>query len=240
MKELPSYSQLSCFSPRAVAGLYRLLGLSLIARVLTDAQAGVWRVHTGELFPWRHLPVVPLYPVSLLALEWTLLVSSGALLVALCWQKVALRLALVGTLMALSQRYSNQMALMLMVLVFCNLQVVSVQQAAQGEHPQLRLVRLQLLVVYFFSALHKLLAGFWDGRALVNLLHVSPALGQLLAILALAAELLLPAVFLLGWRKLGLLGVIGLHLGFMVALPGLWPFTLTMVALAWSWQPAPS
>lgn len=231
--------QLSRFSPRAVAGLYRFLGLSLIARVLTDAQAGVWRVHTGELFPWRHLPIVPLYPPLVLALEWLVLLGSGALLVALRWQKLALRLALLGTLMALSQRYANQMALTLIILLFCNLQPVRVEHAALGPHPQLGLVRLQLLVVYFFSALHKLQAGFWEGQALVNLLHVSPVVGQLLAFVTLLAELGLPAVFLLGWRKLGLLGVMGLHVGFMLALPGLLPFTLTLVALAWSWQRGP-
>ena len=49
-----------------------------------DLYNGIWRVQTGELYPYRHIPIVPLYGPVGLAIEWTLL---AALAVAL-WRGV--------------------------------------------------------------------------------------------------------------------------------------------------------
>jgi hypothetical protein len=227
-------------TPRAVTGFHRFLGASLIARMLTDLSAGIYRVHSRELFPWRHLPIVPLYPPSLLLLEWLLLISSGAALLLFPLQRATLRvalwIALTATVMGLSQRYSNQTALALIVLLSCVLKPATAEDLKRElDYPNLDLVRYQLLIVYGFSALNKISAGFLSGEALSALLRLQPVMGQSLSWAVVLAELALPVLFITRKSRIGWLGVLVLHTAFSVLMPGLLPFGLLMLALATLW-----
>ena len=126
------------------------------------------------------------------------------------------------------------------LLLFAALRPVDCDDARQlqGRHPNVALLRYQLIVVYVFSALNKLLHGFMDGHVLTALLGISPQLAQPLAWLIVLAELVAP---LLCWRapRAGLAVVAGLHIGFAACMPGLWPFTVTMIALAVLFQRGP-
>ena len=68
------------FDARAVAWFLRILGVALVADVAAEISAGVWGVHTGALYPWRHIDIIPLYPERGLAIEWTLRALAGAAL----------------------------------------------------------------------------------------------------------------------------------------------------------------
>jgi hypothetical protein len=223
-------------TPAALTGFYRLLGASLVARVATDACAGIYGVHTGELFPWRHLPLVPLYSPLVLALEWFLLGASGLALLTLRSIRVALCVALLATGMGLSQRFSNQSALALIVLVLCTLDItLPTDLGERVQRPNLDLIRYQLLIVYGFSALNKLRAGFLNGDTLAHLLHIPHSVSQPLSWAAVLAELALPLLFVAKRCGTAWVGVLVLHTGFSLLLPGLLPFGLLMLALATLW-----
>jgi hypothetical protein len=208
--------------------------------MVTDWGAGIYRVHTGELFPWRHLPVVPLYSPKLLLLEWLLLVASGLALLLLTQLRVALYVALFATAMGLSQRYSNQGALALIVLVCCVLKPTTPSDlTTRAAAPHLDLLRYQLLIVYGFSALNKIRAGFLSGAALATLLHIPLPLAHLGSWLVVLTELLLPLLLVRKQPHLAWLGVLLLHLAFSLLMPGLIPFGLLTLALATLWLPLP-
>lgn len=224
-------------TPRALAGFYRLLGASLIARGVTDCNAGIHRVHSGELFPWRHLPIVPLYPPGVLVVEWLLLAVSGVALLLLVRLRAALFVALLATGMGLSQRYSNQGALALIVLICCVLKPTTpIELQHRVASPNLDLLRYQLLIVYTFSALNKTRAGFLSGATLSNLLSLPLSWAGFASWAVVLGELLLPLLFL--WRpRPAWAGVLLLHLAFSFLMPGLVPFGLLMLALATLWLP---
>lgn len=218
---------------RPLEWFYRLVGLALLAQVLTDAQANLWAVHTGKLFAWQHLPGVPLYSTRGLALEWLALTVAGLGLLTAVQRRWAVRLALLTVLVGLSQRYANHRALLAIALMFAGLRHLDPADAGQlGErHPNVALLRQQLVIVYAFSALNKLLHGFTDGHVLTLLLGLSPALARPAAWLVVAAELAAPLCL---WQApaLGLVLVALLHVGFAEWMPSLWPFSFTMIALA--------
>jgi len=92
-------------------------------------------------------------------------------------------------------------------------------------------VRAQLVIVYAFSALNKLTHGFASGDSLANLLRLSSPSARVLSGAVIAAELALPIV-LLRFPRVGLAGVVMLHLGFGLLVPGVWSFALAMIAMA--------
>lgn len=233
-----AFFSLEPLTPRALTGFYRLLGASLIARVATDWSAGIYGVHTGELFPWRHLPIVPLYPPGLLLVEWLLLAASGVALLMLTRLRVALYVALLATAMGLSQRYSNQGALALIVLSCCALKPTTPSDLeAQPHHYHLDLARYQLLIVYGFSALNKLRASFSNGESLSALLGVPLSVARPVSWLVVLSELVLPLLFVAKMQRLAWTGVLLMHLTFSLLMPGLIPFGLLMLALATLWLP---
>ena len=59
-----------------------LLGATLLVCVSEDIGSGVWRIHSGEIFPWRHMGFVPLYSPAGLVLEWIGLGLGGVLIAA--------------------------------------------------------------------------------------------------------------------------------------------------------------
>jgi hypothetical protein len=220
---------------RAVTWSLRLFGAALLAEVAFEAWAGVWDVHAGRLYPWRHLPILPLYPTWALAIEWSVEALAGIALLANAKVSIALRAAAIVTLVAVLERYSNHGALLFLVALFY---AMAPPSSETDEQPTLGLLRAQLVIVYGASALNKIAHGFLSGRSLENLLGFSHGVAQALAIATVVAELGLPV--LLWWRpRLGLVGVIALHLGFAVFLSGLASFGLAMTALAVLFVPAP-
>jgi len=227
------------FDARAVTWFLRVFGLALVVDVATELMTGVWQVHTGNFYPWRHLGIVPLYPATVLAIEWTLRVSAGlALLLGARQPKVvaaAVRVGALALFAAVLQRYSNHGALLFLIALYLTIAPPDVTAKTFDDlpHPALGLVRAQLVIVYVFSALNKLTHGFSSGHSLMNLLGGRMALGpaRTLSWLALAAELAAPLV-LLRWPRAGLALVVAMHLGFSLLLPGIASFGLAMIAIA--------
>ena len=225
------------FDARAVAWFLRLYGLALLVDVATEVGAGVWNVHTGQLYPWRHLGIIPLYPARGLAIEWGLRSLAGfALALGARRPRVivlAVRVLTPTLFVAVLERYSNHGVLLFLIALFLSIAPPDLTRADfdQQAHPALGLVRAQLVVVYVFSALNKLTHGFGRGDSLANLLAVGPATARILSWSVIAAELALPIV-LLRWPRLGLPGVIALHVVFAVLVPGVWSFALAMIAMA--------
>lgn len=223
-------AELDRFEARSAHLFLRLFGVSLLVNVATEIHTGVWQVHTGALYPWRHIPIVPLYPAPVLALEWALTVLAGALLVARRHVVVATRLAAIATLSAVLQRYSNHGVLLFLVALFLSFDP-SVPETGTFVRPNLGLVRAQLVIVYVFSALNKMLHGFSSGASIANLLHLPLAWARPMAVGALVAELALP-ILLFVRPRLGIAGVVALHAVFAVAVPGTTSFALVMIAMA--------
>lgn len=201
-------------SDRSVRVFRILFGLALVANVITEALSGVWHVHDGTFYPWHHLPFVGLYPAWALAVEWTITALAGVLFAM--GHRHAAKLAAVVLLVGLSQRYSNHAALLFLVALFSTL--------------DLGLVRAQILIVYGFGALNKIVHGFLSGDSLMNLL----GLPRPYSIVVVAAEVMLP-ILLVMRPRIGLVGVVAMHLAFSVFMPGLSSFALCMIAMAVLW-----
>ena len=227
------------FDARAVTWFLRLFGAALVVDVASEVRAGVWHVHTGRLYPWRHLGMVPLYPASVLAIEWTLRVAAGlALAVGARHVKVvgaAVRVAALVLFVAVLERYSNHGVLLLLVAFYLTIAPIDVTSPAFAErdHPALGLVRAQLAIVYVFSAVNKLAHGFAGGGSLSNLLGSTLPLGasRALSVTVIVTELALPLV-LLRWPRAGLVGVVTMHAAFAALVPGVASFGLAMIAMA--------
>jgi hypothetical protein len=227
------------FDARAVTWFLRVFGVALVVDVATEVAAGVWGVHAGRLYPWRHLGILPLYPPGALAVEWAVRALAG-LALALAPRSarvvvVAARLAAAVLLVAVLERYSNHGALLLLVALFLSLAPpdVTSRSFAEVAHPALGLVRAQLVIVYAFSALNKLTHGFANGESLANLLGgaVTPGPARALSWLVIAAELMLPFL-LIRSPRVGIAMVVAMHAGFSALVPGVASFGLAMVAMS--------
>lgn len=227
------------FDAHAVIRFLRLFGAALVVDVVTEVMAGVWHVHTGKLYPWRNLGIVPLYPASVLAIEWALRAAAGLMLVMGARHakvlSAAVRIAAPGLFIAVLERYSNHGVLLFLIAFFLTLAPLDVTAPSFGERdqPALGLVRAQLAIVYVFSAANKLAHGFAGGHSLSNLFGSALPQGatQVLSVLVIATELALPLV-LLRWPRVGLAGVVAMHVGFAALVPGVASFGLAMIAMA--------
>jgi hypothetical protein len=110
------------FDARAVTWFLRIYGVALIVDVVSETVAGVWRVHTGQYYPWRNLGIVPLYPASVLAAEWALRAGAGVALIAGAPRvrvvSTAVRVAAVVLFVGVLERYSNHGVLLFLVAFF--------------------------------------------------------------------------------------------------------------------------
>lgn len=227
------------FDARAVTWFLRIYGVALIVDVVSEMLAGVWRVHTGLYYPWRNLGVVPLYPASVLAVEWALRGGAGVALVAGARRvrvvSAAVRVAAAVLFVAVLERYSNHGVLLFLVAFFLTIAPpdVAAEDFGVREHPALGLVRAQLVIVYVFSAINKLAHGFGSGRSLAHLFGgaMSPSAGAVLSIAVIATELAIP-VLLVRRARIGLAVVIAMHVVFAVLVPGVISFGVAMTALA--------
>ena len=227
------------FDARAVTWFLRVFGVALVVDVLTEVAAGVWHVHTGRFYPWRHLGIVPLYPASVLAVEWAFRAAAGLALVAGAVRPrvvaTAVRVAALVLFVPVLERYSNHGALLFLIAFFLAVAPPDVTALSFAEigHPALGLVRAQLVIVYVFSALNKLAHGFVDGRSLTNLLgdSLAPGPARALSWLVVATELAIPIVLLRAPRA-GIALLLAMHLAFAALVPGVASFGLAMLAMA--------
>jgi hypothetical protein len=227
-------SRLSGLESSQLRWFYRLLGAALVARLWTDEQSGIWRVHTGELFPWRHLPGIPLYSTSALLIEWSALALAALGLLSGVQLRASLYLGVVAILMGLSQRYANQNVLLLLILVFATLRLMSPSDLATREpdSPNFALIRWQLWIVYGFSITNKLAHGFLSGDAIEALFGAGVSVSRLAAFGVVAAEALVPMLLSSGNERVGFCAAVLLHGTFALAMPGLWPFSFAMLSMA--------
>jgi hypothetical protein len=226
-------ADLERFSRRSVRAFEVLYGAALVTEVVTDAASGSLRVHTGELYPWRWIGLVPLWPPWVLVIVWSLLAACGVAIAAGRARAIAPRLAALLTCAWVLTRYSNHGTLLFLVALFLAIAPPRPDAAGFEEvtHPNLGLLRAELAIVYFFTALNKITHGFLRGVSLANLLGWSLEATRPLSALVVLAEVALP--FVLVWRpRLGIAGIAALHGAFVLAMPGLWSFALAMLALA--------
>lgn len=225
-------------SRAALEWSFRILGAAVIVMAVQEFLAGHLGVHAGEMYGRRpaFLPLLP--PAGMIAL-WIVQVVAGAALIAGWKRSLVLRVAAAAVLLALTQSYFNQKMFLALTLLAFSIEPPHSKEAG----PSVQAVRAQLLLLYIASAAFKLRDGFGSGDSLAAALEqladrgltpwiVLPlAAAPLLSKLAIAAELALP-VALLRTPRAGVAGVVLLHLGFALCLPGLWPFTLTACAAA--------
>ena len=227
----------SRFDARAMLWFLRLYGLAVVVDVATEGWSGVWGVHTGALYPWRHLGILPLYPARGLAVEWALRVLGGLALALGARDVRVVRLGvrvLVPVLfVAVLERYSNHGVLLFLLALFLSIAPPDLARPSfdAESHPALGLVRAQLVIVYAFSAINKVTHGFGRGDSLANLLALGAGPARALSLAVIAAELALPVLCHLRPR-LGLAGVVVMHAGFALIVPGVWSFGIAMIAMA--------
>lgn len=229
---------------RVVDLYFRLLAATLVGLVLADIHNGMWALQAGRIYPYRHVPIVPLYGSAGLVVEWAAFLASAAGLWLGVRRTVAVRLAAAAMLASLTQHYSNHGALTFIVLLFTALRPP--HGDADLLAPNMLLVRWQLAIVYVFSALNKLIADFAGGRTMENLylalrdpivsrewfapLFRPPGVAPF-SIAIIAAELAIP--LLLSRRpRAGIALVLLLHGGITLLMPGLLPFALVMLAMS--------
>jgi hypothetical protein len=229
---------------RVVDLYFRLLGTALLALVLADLHNDVWGLQAGRLFPYRHVPIVPLYGPLGLVVEWAAMLTSAAGLLLGVSRAGAVRLGAATMLASLTQHYSNHGALTFIVLVFTALRPPRTD--ADLLAPNMLLVRWQLAIVYVFSAVNKVVAGWASGGTMANLylalrdpvvprewfapLFRPPGVVAF-SLAIVAAELAIP-VLLSRWPRAGIATVVVLHGGITLLMPGLLPFAVVMLAMS--------
>ena len=229
---------------RVVEAYYRLLAATLAALVLADLHNDLWGFQAGRIYPYRHVPVVPLYGRPGLVLEWAAFLTSAAGLWRGHRRPAALWLGAGAMLASLTQHYSNHGTLTFMVLLFTALHAP--REDADLVRPNMLLVRWQLAIVYVFTALNKVIADYLGGQSMANLYLAirdprvprewfaamfRPPGVVALSIGIVVVELLIPPL-LSRWPLVGFALVLGLHGGITILMPGILPFGLIMVTMS--------
>ncbi len=212
--------------PRASRASLALLGAAQLAFVVVEAASGTWRVHAGALYPYRHLPGVPLVSTTWLGLEWCAAVVAGAWLASGRGVARATRWAAAVACWSITQRYTNGRALLCIALVS-----LALAPPRSGCTHAFGLLRAQLLLVYGMSVVHKLRAGFSSSPGIAALLGVEARWDGALGAATLFAELATPLALVFAPRA-GLALAVAMHLLFAAALPFVAPFSLASLALA--------
>lgn len=218
---------------------YSFFAMALVARVLSDVfEVHRWSIHQGNLFPYRHLlESIPLYSTSILVLEWGLLLI-GAVLIFRGKIRWGSTLALVGLVMSLSQMFQNQKVL----LAFMAFAIAAGPRLDENtffkKNDTANFLKWQILLIYLISAVSKIFDQFQSGETLrimsehLFLRHTEGRdiyfMGAWLVILV---ELTLP-LLLLTRPRLGIAGVVLVHVSFSLFLSDIWPFSLAMIALS--------
>jgi hypothetical protein len=229
---------------RVTEAYYRLLGTTLAALVLADLHNDMWGFQTGRIYPYRHVPIVPLYGPAGLVLEWSgFLVSAAGLWLGIR-RGAALWLGAATMLASLTQHYSNHGTLTFMVLLFTALHPP--REDADLVRPNMLLVRWQLAIVYVFTALNKVIADYLAGQSMANLYLAlrNPLVPRewfapmfrppgvvALSVGIVLVELAIPPL-LSRWPWVGIALVIGLHGGITLLMPGILPFGLIMLTMS--------
>ncbi|AKV00733.1 hypothetical protein AKJ09_07396 [Labilithrix luteola] len=193
-------ADLDVFDGRQVAWFERLFGAAILANVATEAASGMWAVHQGRLYPWRHLPILPLWSTTTLAIVWALLSLAGILVVLGSLGRRGLtgltgtgfRLAVPLLFLSVLEHYSNHGALLFLVGFYVALGPPSIAEGKTAELPNMGLVRAQIVLVYVFGAVNKILHGFACGQSLVNLFGWPLSIARVASVLVIAVELVLP------------------------------------------------
>jgi hypothetical protein len=229
---------------RVVDLYHRLLAATLLALVLADLHNDMWSFQAGRIFPYRHVPIVPLYGRFGLVLEWSAFVASALGLWFGVRRRAALALGAVTMLASLTQHYSNHGTLTFMVLLFTALSPPVAD--ADFARPNMLLVRWQLAIVYVFSGLNKVIADYLHGQSMANLYLAIrdpllprewfAALFREPGVIALSwgvvvFELLIPVV-LSRWPRIGVALVLAFHGGITALMPGILPFGLIMLTMS--------
>lgn len=240
-------------SSRAVQWSYRLLGAALAGLAVQEFTSGHLRGQSGELW-LRHLPTIPLLPPVAAGLLWVLQIACGSAVAFGLLRLHAVRLSAALLCVSLTQCWFNQK--MLLALTFLALALDPPEPSHTDfettVNPVLGLVQAQLLLIYAASVAYKLRDGFGNGEPLSALftqmnargmhglgptaalgawLNSSPSHASWLAIAVLLAETAIPLILVFKPR-LGVYGVVALHAGMALFMPGLWPFSATMTGCA--------
>lgn len=226
------------FERERVRWFERLFGVALLVEVATQATSGVWRVHAGASYPWRHLGVVPLERPAFLVVEWLTVVACAMLVILDRRRRAAWRVLAAALLWGVLQRFSNHGALFFMIALFVAFDPpdTTAEDFESREHVNLGLVRAQIVIVYVFSALAKLLHGFTSGASLANLFGVAPGLARAGSWVVIAGELALAALVVKRPRA-GVVGIVMMHAVFAALLPNVLSFGVCMLAMAMLWLP---
>lgn len=226
------------FDRRSVRWFERLYGAALLVEVATQIASGVWQVHTGALYPWRHLGIVPLAPPALVATEWALVVACATALLIDRGRRAAWRVLAPVLLWGVLQRFSNHGSLFFMIALFVAMSPPDLGESFEtSEQPNLGLVRAQIVIVYVVSALAKLLHGFTSGASLTHLFHLTPGVAKAGSWVVIAGELAL-AVLVVKRPRIAVVAAAAMHGAFALAIPNVLSFGLAMVAMAALWNRA--
>lgn len=227
-------------STKAERWFYGFLSAALVSCVVEDVICGIWKIHTGQYFPWRHVPIVPLYPAPVLLIEWGFLFLSAWMIALGKNRRLGSLIGAVTLLVSLTQRYSNHRSLIVIVLIYLAV------SSAKHLRFAYQMIRYQLILVYLFSALAKIDAGFLSGETLSAIGHnvrgamlpdswvraiLMSSASRPLAWLTVVAELGMP-ILLLKAPMVGFGLVLLLHCSFSLMMPAIWPFTFVMIAMA--------
>jgi hypothetical protein len=217
---------------------YSLLAVAIVTRFFCDFLNERWRIHSGEIFPIRHIEFFPTYSTSMLCLEWGVTLIGAILFTTnkIRWGALLVSLSYV---MSLTQMYQNQKFLILIIMFALAVQPLDLQRANS-----LRFLKWQMLLIYLFTAVQKIFDQFISGDTLrilfLDVLKINgianPKLFHGLSVVVIATELSVP-LLLLKKPWWGVAVVTGMHLSFAILMPDIWPFTLTMIALSFLFFP---
>jgi hypothetical protein len=218
--------------------------LVAVARITIGATAAIaaleaWRILTRVLVPlvvklpfFSWVPALPAGALRLFLAVW--LIAAGAFAIGWKTRLAGAVLTLItGYTLLLDQRtYSNHLYLLVLLILLLTISDSSAAWSLDARRPGERrelvggwpvlLMKLQVSIVYFFSALAKLTPQYLSGEVLTSSLKLSwriPEIMSLLAVMSIVAELFIAfALWSSRLRLFAMVAGVGFHLFILAAL----------------------
>lgn len=225
--------------------------LTLILIIIEEFLMPRSGIHSGDLYP-RYFLLKPIPSQFIYVFEWILQISCIVLIIKRKFTKPALLTLTTIFIFGTLQVYSNHKFLVLINLLSLCLSK-DIYLSPSGDKQQNKIynfIKIQLIIVYFFSLAYKLEGSFYNGQSLEVLLSTIanssfepiisksfhlwliqfPTIILIFSWMTLLFEGIIP-IALSRYYKVGLLMQIILHAGFSFLMPGILTFGSIMITM---------
>ena len=218
---------------------FLFLGLTILVKLMTEIFNGRFYVHSGELLS-RFFLIEPTPFQSYFIFEAMVVLCLALMIMFDKKRTIALRVLPLIYLLSLVQYYSNHKLLIFIVIIIFNF----------SSFVRLNCLKSQLVMVYYFTVINKIVDKFYNGETLANtffnfhhhdlsykflnnfyaVLSANEFLNLSFANITLLLEIIIP-ILLFRKSYWALVLMLVLHLSFSALISGILPFMLIMMTM---------